>query len=94
VIKKPTTEIIQAFEMLTARYRVVDVTLFPPQPEQGDLIFAHNDPRVRAADEGAPAYSDDDVTNQEIRIPNSSSARNHKGRHRRWTGHCGTIVLK
>ena len=27
--------------------------LFPPQPEQGGLIVAHDDPGVRAADEGA-----------------------------------------
>ena len=27
--------------------------LFPPQPEQGGFVVAHDDPGVRAADEGA-----------------------------------------
>ena len=27
--------------------------LFPPQAEQGGLVVAHDDPGVRAADEGA-----------------------------------------
>ena len=27
--------------------------LFPPEPEQGGLVVAHDDPGVRAADEGA-----------------------------------------
>ena len=27
--------------------------LFPPQPEQGGLVVAHDDPGVRAADKGA-----------------------------------------
>ena len=27
--------------------------LFPPQPQQGGLVVAHDDPGVRAADEGA-----------------------------------------
>ena len=28
--------------------------LFPPEPEQGGLVVAHDDPGVRAADEAAP----------------------------------------
>jgi len=28
--------------------------LFPPQPDQGRLVVAHDDPGVRAADEAAP----------------------------------------
>jgi hypothetical protein len=29
-------------------------TFFPPEANQGDFISAHDDPGVRAADEGAP----------------------------------------
>ena len=28
--------------------------LFPPKPEQGSFVIAHDHPSVRAADEGAP----------------------------------------
>ena len=32
--------------------------LFPPEPEQGGFIVSHDDPGVRAADEGAAVRSD------------------------------------
>jgi hypothetical protein len=34
-------------------FRFHFASLFPPEAEQGGLIIAHDDPGVRAADEGA-----------------------------------------
>ena len=30
--------------------------LFPPQPQQGGFVIAHDDPGVRAADEASPSW--------------------------------------
>ena len=37
--------------------------LFPPEPEQGGLVVAHDDPGVRAADEGAAVWGISGVMN-------------------------------